>query len=104
MKCILSFASVYFFVRVYDFCPTQRALLLCKWNANVLVYLEQHPKFQMQAYSKLVLSILLKVESMQNRHVRSVLQVKRFNKQFLLYYIDVLWIQMTRAKFQSHER
>ena len=53
---------------------------------------EQHPKFQLQIYSKFVLSILLKVESMLNGHVRSVPQLKRFDKQFYftIYHIVVL--------------
>ena len=56
MQCIL-FCFWLLFRRVYDFCLIQSALSLCTWNANVVVCLEQHPKFKIQMYSKLVLSI-----------------------------------------------
>ena len=76
------------FARVSSNTNTE-SLVIRQGNANFVLSLEQHPKFQIQIYSKLVLSILLKEENRQNGHVHSVPQVKSFNKQFcytILYF------------------
>ena len=45
--------------------------------ANIVICLEQQPKFQMQINSKTVLTILLHVENMQNQHVCTAPLFKR---------------------------
>ena len=78
-----------FFLSLTTFC-------LCLWFLSetesivIMQKLMETLWFTIQVYSKLVLSILLKMENMLNGHVHSVLQVKRFKKKLcftiLLYF------------------
>ena len=71
------------FKNAYFLLPTCVLFLLAVksfHHGNAMICIDQQPKFQMQNNSKIVSSILLPVENMQNKHVRIAPFIKRFNR------------------------